>query len=397
MVISYEDFDLRLQANGDALTVSARRGSQTASEPFQLDSSLSFDIEDLESRGRETIQRSGAALFDALFRGTVRSLYQQARGSMGNDAAKGVRFRIHVDGRDERLRPFLRLPWELVFDATANANPFLAIDARRPIVRCVDSTEPLLSPASGPPKRVLILAASPCGSGPRLDLERECRSIGDALKRNQVQHEIVRHATRLPLHRWISDCEPHIVHFMGHGDLDRQRGEGVLILENESGEEDVLDATTFAGLFVGRPAPQLVILTSCLTAVPGEERQFGAFSSVAAALVAAGLPVVIAMQSEIRDQSAILFTERFYRALMRPDSKESIESAMTEARVAVRLRDKNTLDWVAPVLFVREDGSPPVHTPVAATQTKPPSQYNIQGVGVLVIGDYATVNQWTNK
>lgn len=390
----YEDFDLRLQTRGHGLAVFAQRASQTAVEPFALDPSLSFEIADLDLCGQETIEQRGAVLFDTLIGGSVRNLYQQARGSIGSDPCKGVRIRIQIDGRDERLRPLARLPWEILFDSAANVNRFLAIDARRAIVRSIDSTEPPLTPVAGPPERVLLAAANPGGSDP-LDLVRECGKVEEALKRNLGRPSILRHAARLPLHQWICDSEPQIVHFMGHGDLDRDRGEGVLILENENGQEDALDASTFASFFAGRAAPQLVILTSCLTAVTGHERQFGAFSSVAAALVGAGLPAVIAMQSEIRDHNAILFTERLYRALMRRNSTESIEAAVTEARVAVNLADRLTLDWAAPVLFVRGEKSPQIQRPIAAPPLPPPSHY-IQGE-IVVINNHGTVNQWKSK
>jgi hypothetical protein len=394
-VISYEDFDLRIQPNGDGLSVFARRGSQTDSATFELEPLLSFEIEDLELRGREAVEKSGAALFNALIRGDVLRLYQQARGSIGSDPRKGIRIRIHIDARDERLRPLVWLPWEILFDLGANTNRFLALDARRAVVRTIDSNEPPLAPAAGPPQRVLLAAANPHGSEP-LDLDRECAKVEEALKRNQGRPAIVRHAARLPLHQWICDTEPQIVHFMGHGDLDPDRGEGVLILENENGDEDALDASTFASFFAGRAAPQLVILTSCFTAVPGRKRRFGAFSSVAAALVAAGLPAVIAMQSEIRDHNAILFTERLYRALMRRNSMESIEAAVTEARVAVHLADRLTLDWAAPVLFIRGEKSPRIQVPIAAPPSPPPSQYIVQGE-IVVINNHGTVNQWKSK
>ncbi len=390
--VIYEDFDLRLQTKGEGLAVFARRGSQTAWEPFKLEPLLSFEIADLELRGREAVVQSGTALFDALIQGTVRSLYQQARGSIGSDPDKGIRIRIHIDARDERLRPLVRLPWEIVFDSAANMNQFLAIDGRRAVVRTVDSTEPPLAPAAGPLERVLVASANPNGSEP-LALDRECEKVKEALLRNQVRPTIVRRAARLPLHQWICDSQPQIVHFMGHGDLDPDRGEGVLILENGNGEEDALDASTFASFFAGRAAPQLVILTSCLTAVPGRERNFGAFSSIAAALVAAGLPAVIAMQSEIRDGNAILFTERLYRALMRRSPVESIETAVTEARVAVHLADRITLDWAAPVLFVRGEESPRIQVPIAKPVPPPQSHYVVHGV--LVIGDHTNV--WNSK
>lgn len=392
-VISYENFDLRLQTDGEGLAVFARLGSQTACETFALDPTLPFAFEDLDLSDREVVERSGKALFDALIPGKVRDLYQQGRGRIGRNSAKGLRLRICIDPRDERLRPLVRLPWELLYDRNADANLFLALDAQRPVVRTIDSSEPPLIPADTRLRHVLLALANPQGSDP-LELKRECSRVETALKRKGVRPAIVRRAARLPLHQLICESEPEIVHFMGHGDADGDHGEGVLVLEDEDGHEDTLDASTFASFFLGRPAPRLVILTSCRTAVPGGDDPFRPFSSVAAALVAAGLPAVIAMQSEVRDANAILFTERLYGGLLR---NEPVEAAVAEARVALRGVDSVTLDWAAPVLFVRSDEGPSVQVPFDPPAPPPTdAQHNdvtVTSGGVMVIGNHTTINQ----
>jgi hypothetical protein len=381
-VISYEDLDLRIQADGASFAVFARHGSQSASEPFDLDPSLPCDLEDLETRGATEIERCGSTLFEALIRDRVRDLYQQGRGGSGSDPTKGLRVRILIDPRDERLRPFARMPWELLFDRNADTNRWLALDARRPIVRMIDSIEQPLAADVGDLQRVLLALANPAGTE-QLDLERECAAVEESLIRNRVRPQIVRRATRSALHKSISDSAPQVVHFMGHGDLDSKRGEGVLVLEDEDNEPDVLDASTLASFFVGRPAPRLVILTSCLTAVVGRERVFSAFSSVAAALVAAGLPAVIAMQSEVRDHNAIRFTERLYRRVI---AKDPVEAAVSEARVALRGADRYTLDWAAPVLYVgaQETARSSEPTPPTPPQIR---MRDIHGNDGIIIGN----------
>jgi hypothetical protein len=136
-VISYEDFDLRIQPDGGGFVVSARRGAQTTPrEPFAIDLSLGWSLWQLETHGTRRVREQGSALFDALIRGSIRDLYQQARGSIGGDPAKGLRMRVMMDSRDDRLRPLLNLPWEILWDRSADTGQAPALDPRRALVSC---------------------------------------------------------------------------------------------------------------------------------------------------------------------------------------------------------------------------------------------------------------------
>jgi len=368
-MISYEDFDLRIRADGNKFEVSARRGSQSATEPFEFDLSRSWDLWQLEEGGPGVTKELGSALFDALIRGRVRDLYQQGRGGSGGDAAKGLRIRILLDPQDERLRPILRLPWEILFDRSADAGNLPALDPRRPIVRTIDSIEQTLSPSSEPLENVLLALSNPRCSI-RLDLDSECARVKEALGRIQICPKVLRHVTRSTLLDSICDGEHQIVHFMGHGTFDSAIGEGVLLLEDEHGGQDFLRASTLASFFAGKPMPRLVVLGCCLSAEPGRDPTFGPFSSVAAALVAAGLPAVVAMQTEVLDRSAIRFTERLYRRLAKGDP---IEAAVSEARIALRACWVEMLDWAAPVLFVRGQAEKALSIEGSTVPSSPPS------------------------
>jgi CHAT domain len=359
-VIAYEDLDLRLQADGNGFRVFAQRGSQRADAPFELNSSLSWNLWELAKGDPREIEKRGATLFDALIRGRVRDLYHQGRGGAGSDASRGLRIRILIDPRDERLRPFVRLPWEILFDRSADANNLLALDARRPIVRMIDSVEQHVDPTSGPIRRVLLASAQPVDTL-HLDLKGERAQVESLLKRHPIHSSVIEHATRKSLREAILDEAPHIVHFMGHGTFDPIDGEGVLLLEGANRKADPLHASTLASFFEGRPTPRLVILTSCLTGVPGRESTFEPFSSVAAALIAGGLSAVIAMQSEVRDKNAIRFTESLYRGVL---LGQPVEAAVSEARVALFAEDRRSLDWATPVLFVRAQGGGTLETKV---------------------------------
>lgn len=355
-MIAYDDFDLRIRADGNGFLVSAERGSQSASEPLELDLSRSWDLLQIEKRGPREVKELGSALFDALIRGRVRDLYQQARGAAGGNAAKGLRIRVLIDSRDKRLHSFLRLPWELLSDSSADMGDLPALDPRRPIVRMIDSIEQTLPPTPGPLRRVLLALANPCDLE-ALDLDSECARVTEALERISIRPEILRQTTHSSLFEKICDGEHQIVHFMGHGTFNETIGEGMLLLEDESRGRDPLPASTLASFFAGKPMPRLVVLASCRSADPGDNPAFGPFASIAAALVAAGLPAVVAMQTSVEDRSAIRFTERLYRRIAQGDP---IEAAVSQARIALRASQPDTLDWAVPVLFVRERSEAPL-------------------------------------
>src|SRR5206468_4171703 len=128
-----------------------------------------------------------------------------------------------------------------------------------------------------------------------------CTEIRTILDGVGVASSVLTNSTRLTLLRALSDNEPQIVHFIGHGTFDAETGEGALLLSDEFGLEDPLPASALATVFTGKPTPRLVILSACLTAT--SRRGSGPFAAVAVAAVAAGLPAVIAMQSEVFDRN----------------------------------------------------------------------------------------------
>lgn len=406
-MISYEDFDLRIRSGALGIEVRAEHGAQTAREDLVLDLERPMDLQelqlswDLQERhsGRATAAEAyGRLLFDALIRGRVRDLYQQARGRAAGRQNCGTRIRIVIDPREEGMRAFLRLPWELMADPNADNGAPLALDPARPVVRTLQSFEPAATPPPGPLERVLLAWANPEFTEP-LDLASECAHVVKALGSAGLRPSIVEKATRA---RWldrIRDERPQIVHFMGHGRFNSILGEGVLVLENAGGGEDELQATTLATAFTGDVSPRLVILNCCLSADPGRTPGAGPFASVAAALVAAGVPAVIAMQTKVRDKNAIRFTERLYARMVAGDP---IEAALSEARIALRAGASESLDWAAPVLFVREAASQaeakreaePKRAPAPPPPRTPPISQVIQNNGTVenqvIVGNVET-------
>ena len=142
----------------------------------------------------------------------------------------------------------------------------------------------------------------------------------------------------------------YVLHFVGHGDFDPDRDEGVLALTGEDGRADLVEASRFADLLrQARPMPRLAVLNSCSSAATGSG---DLFSGTAAALARSGVAAVAAMQFAISDPAAIAFARGFYAALAHG---RGVDEAVSAGRIAILGSSRQTLEWITPVLYLRGD------------------------------------------
>jgi hypothetical protein len=368
--MTYDDFELRIDADGEGFRVRARAPRGVASHPLLLPDELVAGLPDLPKTSGERLgvhardtqqaaaplaagrssRRTGSLLFSALLAGPVRSLFDSSLGeAAAAEPRRGLLVRLRFDLRDNRVRPLLDLPWELL--CRDETGEFLGLHRSTPIVRSLDTPLPARPLRLTPPLRVLLAMADPSTS-PRLDLVGERQQIEQALGGSaQVQITTLEHATRDALVHSLREQSFHIVHFMGHGSFDRHSGAGALILESPAGAADPMAAATLADLFSDREHPILVILNTCHSASSGAAASLDPFAGVAAALVLAGLPAVLAMRTAILDPAAIRLTAELYRHLARGDR---LEAAVSEARLALRTAYEGSAEWSIPALFLRE-------------------------------------------
>jgi hypothetical protein len=150
-------------------------------------------------------------------------------------------------------------------------------------------------------KTILFLAANPKNSTP-LDLTHEVKEIDAGLqrsqKRSQFQLEQVWAVSPGDVQRAMLDHKPQIVHFSGHG-----MGENGLVLENVTGQAQLVQSRALAGLFkLFADTVECVVLNAC-------------YSEVQAIAIAQCIPYVIGMNQSIGDRAASLFAVGFYDAL----------------------------------------------------------------------------------
>ncbi len=291
-------------------------------------------------RGKELI-RYGTALFEALFPGDVRRLWDAAvaRSPEGPVSLVFTSALDWVAGK----------PWELAYDparrtflshgpATIVRNVFSAVPAEPPRVR-------------RGPLRILFAAARPDGT-PSLAVRREEEALTAAfaplLSRGAASLEVLPKATPEALHAKLRSGSFDVFHFVGHGEYDEGTRSGALLLEDGRGRARTMSAEALARLATGRGL-LFVFLNACETG-RGGRRDF--LRGVAPALAHAGLAAVAANQYRVFDDAAALFAAGLYGALA---DGIPVAAALREARAALAgALGEEGLDWAVPVLYARE-------------------------------------------
>ncbi|MBK8044092.1 MAG: CHAT domain-containing protein [Haliscomenobacter sp.] len=157
------------------------------------------------------------------------------------------------------------------------------------------------SPVNEGPKKILFLGANP-EETTHLRIDREARDIEEGLKLAQQRDRFemeTKWAVRVKdLRRAIMEELPQIVHFSGHGG-----GEEGLILENESGESQLVNSVALGNLFsLFADQVECVLLNACYSEAQANE-------------IVRHVPYVIGMNKAVPDKTAIEFAVAFYDAL----------------------------------------------------------------------------------
>ena len=296
----------------------------------------------------------GSQLFDTLFQGDVRRLYDEARTRQGK----------RLDLVLTSMIPWIaEKPWEFAYDHGRRS--FLATEEIHfvrnvltnvpadPIARCDGALQ------------ILVASAQPVGFG-RLSIDQEeaviRRGFEPLVDAGLVEIKTLPRATPSMIHEEIKTGRYQVIHFIGHGVFDEEEGEGCLVFVNENGGEHRLGERSVREIFSGRGL-NLVFLNSCESGRGGKS-DFN--KGVAQSLVAHGLPALVANQYSVLDSSATSFAQQFYSSLAQG---LSLGQAAREARIAVNyLLHGEPIDWAVPVLYAR-DANATICTPGKKSMT----------------------------
>lgn len=288
----------------------------------------------------------GERLYRSLFSGTVDDLFRDCREDLARD--EGLRLRLRF-GFDDPESGFINsLPWEHVWDPHRKC--FLSVDLSTPLVRDFAVGLGKDEPPIESPLRILVVDASPIDHS-FLDLEKELERLaevfGPLVESEQVDLIGLEEKSPEALHDALRDEGVHILHLMGHGSYNERAGNGAVYLEKPGGREDEVSGVELASLLNGIPELRLVVLNACKTALYSGRPASPLNSGVASALLEqVRIPAVVAHRANIRDATAIDFSEVFYGRIAKGDS---VEEAMTDARLL--LQDRG-MEWSVPALFL---------------------------------------------
>ena len=354
--IQYLDFELEigpgLGRDYPVAVLSSPAGEARATMRFPYDTLAlqnhlqALEIALLRSGGRhrrvlspeeKTVQEFGQDLFNALVCGEIRSLFDVSRRE-ARQQNKGLRVKIRIQAPE-----LAALPWEFIYDD--RQAEYLCLSRNTPTIRYLELPQPIPRLTVAPPLRLLGLIASPSDLPP-LDVAREKQRIEIALQ--DLQKRGIVELTWLPGQTWRDVMTAmrrgpwHIFHFIGHGGFDRGADEGLLALADEQGRQHLLPASDLARLLADHYPLRLVLLNAC---EGGRGSELDIYSSTAAILVRRGLAAVLAMQYAITDRATVEFSRVFYEALA---DGLPVDTAATEARIAVNLAVANSLEWGTP-------------------------------------------------
>jgi len=304
---------------------------------------------------------TGRRLFDSLFPTPLLKTFDLCAGTvLRSPEARTLRLRVSFDTESKTVNEVAVLPWELLRDPSRGA--FLALDPRTPIVRYLDSTEPLRPAEPRSTLRVLLVAANPKNARRMLDLESEKEAIREAVgDTERLEIETLTEPTLDALYAVLKEKKIQVLHFMGHGGFDEFGG--YVAFEDAEGSKRTVTDKALATLIPRCPSLQLVVLAACKGAQLSRAEGADSLSGVATGLTQKGLPAVLGMQFVVSDQAAARFSRAFYSSLVRG---ELLEEAVTEGRLAILRGDEQSLEWASPVLFLR--------APEGRLLSKPPRQ-----------------------
>ena len=347
MTTQYLDYELELGAatGGDQwpLTViqspaGQGRGVLTLPSPPELIALQAQRAKPHEARDL------GRKLFDCLISSTgVSGPYME---SLGVADAKGVGLRVKLRIIDPRLA---LVPWELLYEE--RFSEYVALSHETPVVRYAEVAQPQTPLVVKPPLRILGMVVSPTDLEP-IDVKAQKAVVQTALDgliaKGLVELTWLDAGTWRSLQQTLRSGNPrHIFHFVGHGTVDPATGEGVLAFQSEGGTAHPLSASELGRILASHKSLRLAMLNACHSATAGST---DLYTSAAATLIRRGLPAVIAMQFAIKVNAAVELARTFYEALA---DGLPVEAALTDARIAVSVEHPSSLDWAAPVLYLR--------------------------------------------
>lgn len=263
------------------------------------------------------------------------------------------------------------LPWEFLHDG----HEFLNLDPHRQIVRCVNPHRDEIPLRQVARLHVLVVFSMP-NDQELLDGDRELQLLEEAWpESSNLTVTFLRNPSIVALRQTLrNDPSINMLHFIGHGDFDPDKGEGCILFTRPNQATQPISGAHFATMIGEFNTLSLVFFNACVTARASGSSSFNPLNSVAGALASRGFPAVIAMNFSIGDQAALNLSAGLYEALA---GGFSIQQVMAEGRLSIFGNDLQRLEWGTPVLFLaRKATSQPFVKPLDSVGDPEPNRTN---------------------
>ncbi len=284
----------------------------------------------------------GSYLYQLLFQGKVREVWETLRAQYPNEAGQAEGLRTFIDIAPQTLR---LLPWELMFDDAA----YLFLDPAHPFVRGPANLTLQCAPCYWPVHVLVVVGAA--DDDPVIKVTSELFDIEDALIKfgRPVDLEVLTRPTNEELADKLQKFQPHVFHFIGHGQKASLRDTPVLVFESngtnnrwEWGDKKITRDLR------ANWVPRFAFLNACRSsdAAKDVERVMG----IGDAFANAGVAAVLGMQADVQNGAATRFAGNFYGELAKDTP---LDVALTKARNAVSRIDNDGLerrDWALATL-----------------------------------------------
>ena len=306
-------------------------------------------IHDAQTTGQATgpqkalLQDVGRRLFNAAFAGEVLGCL---RASFDEAGMQQQRLRIHLDlsNRSE----LESLPWEFLYNP--ERGKFVGLSLQSPLARYVGLHAQVLPVKAPTPLRMLTVLAGP-SSYPRVDVDHEWIDLLDTIdflgRDGKLIVERLSKPTLFDLQRKLRQGEYHLLHFVGHGMVDKLTGEGQLILEDEMGRSRPVNGQHLGALLRDHTSLRFVALTGPTRSTVGTDNR--ALLDVARSLVQRGIAATVAPQMRMAHADWLAFCREVY---LRLAEWQPVDEAVVYGRQALFAVTED-LSWGASVLFTR--------------------------------------------
>lgn len=342
---------------------------------------LPLDLVELKTAdNNHDISGYGQHLYERLFTGWISQAYDLARGIARERSDGQLHVRLWIDSEEPELQA---LKWERLYHYHNEQFLPLTVCADTAFSRYTGLGIAESQPIARRPLQMLVAISNPSDLISRSDelapvkVNEEVVSLLDVLGTLPERQQI--HLTLMLGHTGESeltdavrarlrDCyctvyaeatsldrigrllaRADIFHFIGHGQFSKRRQRSALLLEDEDGHgEWVDDQALISTLAASVRLPHLIFLASCESARRADNRPY---VGLAASLVRAGVPAVVAMQDTVTMPGAKQLARDFYEQLLQDGV---VDRALNTARGRL-YNDHPGMegDWSTPVLFMR--------------------------------------------